>query len=271
MNRKNHAPSAGMIDSGNRLEFMRFLADLSTRLIALPSNQIDDTIQSALVQCLEYFKIERLSLLKLLPDRISFMATYGADVSGTHPHAGATMSVSLFPWISKKLINGEIVSFVRPEELPAEADVDRQSLELSFQIRSGTFIPIAALRSSEYSFAITAGNYGRNCRNEHIPQLRLPGELFVNALERIKAELALRESEERLSLAASAAGRTRLRPVAQSGFPGEPGRPHCRAEKEKEEGYAAHRPVLLGPPAESAGIEPDRTGRGDRQSEIGRS
>lgn len=195
-----------MIDSGNRLEFMRFLADLSTRLVALPPNQVDDTIQSALVQCLEYFKIDRLSLLKLLPDRMSFMVTYVADVSGTYPYAGATMSVSLVPWISKKLINGEIVSFVRPEELPTEADVDRQSLELSFQIRSGTFIPIATLRSSEYSFGITSGNYDRNCRNEHIPQLRLLGELFVNALERIKAELALRESEERLSLAASAAG-----------------------------------------------------------------
>lgn len=206
MNRKNHVPSAGMIDSGNRLEFMRFLADLSTRLVALPPNQVDDTIQSALVQCLEYFKIDRLSLLKLLPDRMSFMVTYVADVSGTYPYAGATMSVSLVPWISKKLINGEIVSFVRPEELPTEADVDRQSLELSFQIRSGTFVPIATLRSSEYSFGITSGNYDRNCRNEHIPQLRLLGELFVNALERIKAELALRESEERLSLAASAAG-----------------------------------------------------------------
>ncbi len=195
-----------MIESGNRLQFMRFLADLSTRLVALPPNQVDDAIQQALVQCLEYFKIDRLSLLKLLPDRMSFMVVCVADISGTDPYAGATMTTSLVPWVSKKLINGEIVSFAKPEELPTEADVDRQSFELSFQIRSGTFVPIATLRSSEYSLGITSGNYNRNCRDEHIPQLRLLGELFVNALERIKAELALRESEERLSLAASAAG-----------------------------------------------------------------
>lgn len=195
-----------MIESGNRLQFMRFLADLSTRLVALPPNQVDDAIQQALVQCLEYFKIDRLSLLKLLPDRMSFMVVCVTDVSGTYPYAGATMTTSLVPWVSKKLINGEIVSFAKPEELPTEADVDRQSFELSFQIRSGTFVPIATLRSSEYSLGITSGNYNRNCRDEHIPQLRLLGELFVNALERIKAELALRESEERLSLAASAAG-----------------------------------------------------------------
>jgi len=102
-----------MIESGNRLEFMRFLADLSTRLVALPANQVDDAIQQALVQCLEYFKIDRLSLLKLLPDRMSFMVVCVADISGTDPYAGATMTTSLVPWVSKKLINGEIVSFAR--------------------------------------------------------------------------------------------------------------------------------------------------------------
>ena len=40
---------------------------------------------------------------------------------------------------------------------------------------------------------------------EFIPRLRLLGEIFVNALERRKAEQALRESEERLSLAVSSA------------------------------------------------------------------
>jgi PAS domain S-box-containing protein len=106
--------------------------------------------------------------------------------------------------MSKKLIEREVISFARPEDLPAEADVDKQLLEI-FQVRSGTYIPIAALRSSEYSIGISSGVDARNCPEVLIPRFRLLGELIVNALERSKVELALRESEERLSLAASAA------------------------------------------------------------------
>jgi formate hydrogenlyase transcriptional activator len=206
VSRKRREQSTQQIKSKKHLEFERFLADLSTRLVALPPNQVDDAIQHALEQCVDYFKIDRLALLKLLPDRMSFTVISNADASGISPYPlGTIMSVSIAPWVSKKLINGELVSFARPEELPPEADVDRQSFEM-FQIRSGTYFPIAAFRSSEYSFGITSRNYDRNCCEDLIPRLRLLGELFVNALERSKAELVLRESEERLSLAASAAG-----------------------------------------------------------------
>ncbi len=187
-------------------KFEKFLADLSARLISLPPEQVNAAIQSALEQCLDFFAIDLLALLKLLPDRKSFVVTCVASVSGTSPIlAGATTPISIVPWLTKKLINGETVSFARPEELPPEAGVDKQSFEM-LHVRSGTYFPIAALKSSEYSLGISSELYGRNCPEQHISRLHLLGELFVNALERSKAELALRESEERLSLAASAAG-----------------------------------------------------------------
>lgn len=195
-----------MVKSKKHPKFELFLADLSTMLVALPPEQVDGAIQNALERCLEYFTIDRLTLLRLLPDRLRFMVVSVADASSLFPYtSGTIMSVAIFPWSAKKLIDGEMSSFRRPEELPPEADVDKQSFEM-FQIRSGTHFPITALRSAEYSFGITSGDYDRNCPEEHIPRLRLLGELFVNSIERSKAELALRESEERLSLAASAAG-----------------------------------------------------------------
>ena len=50
-----------------------------------------------------------------------------------------------------------------------------------------------ALRSSEYSLSVFSASNDRNCPEEYIPRLRLLGELFVNAVERSRAELALRE------------------------------------------------------------------------------
>jgi len=189
-----------------RLEFEKFLADLSTRLVALPPDRVDDEIRNALKRVLEFFQIDRLSLLQLLLDKTSWKAVYNADASGVSPYyVGTTLPVSLFPWVSKKLgEQREVFSFSRLEELPAEAGTDKQTFE-KFGARSGLYIPIAALRSSEYSIGISSGINDQTFPEEYIPRLHLLGELFVNAVERSRAELALRESEERLSLAASAA------------------------------------------------------------------
>lgn len=179
--------------NGKDESFESFLTSLSARFVALAPEQVDGEIQKALEECLRFFGIDRLALLRLLPDRATWIITHNADVSGISPYpTGTSLSVSIVPWMARKMMDLEVVSFERPEDLPSEADLDKESIEI-FQVRSGTYIPIAALRSSEYSFGINSGDYDRNCPEEHIPRLRLLGELIVNALERSKAEIELRE------------------------------------------------------------------------------
>lgn len=205
MNRKNPEHSVVRLAPENRLEFEKFLIDLSTRLVALPPDRVDDEIRNALKKVLEFFQIDRCNLFRLLPGKTLFQVTHNADVNGISPYPVDTpIPVSLFPWISKKLQENEVFSFARLEELPEEAAADKPALE-KFGNRSGLYIPIAALRSTEYSLGISSASNDRNCPEEHIPRLRLLGELFVNALERGSGEQALRESEERLTLGASAA------------------------------------------------------------------
>jgi len=176
------------------LEFEKFLADISARLVALPPERVDDEIRSALKEVLEFFQIDRCNLFRLLPGKTLFQITHNADVNGISPYPIETpLPVSLFPWASKKLAEKrEVFSFARLEELPAEAETDKPAFE-KFGIRSGLYIPIAALRSTEYSLGTSSASNDRNCPEEYIPRLRLLGELFVNAVERSKAEMALRE------------------------------------------------------------------------------
>jgi transcriptional regulator with GAF, ATPase, and Fis domain len=180
--------------SDRRLEFEKFLADVSASLVALPPERVDDEIRNALKEVLEFFQIDRFVLLQLLPGRTSYQAVYSVAASGTSSRPSRTpLPVSLFPWTYKKLAEQrEIFSFARLEELPAEAAIDKQTLE-KFGVRAGLYIPIAAVRSSEYSISISSASSDRTCSEEYIPRLRLLGELFVNALERSKAELAQRE------------------------------------------------------------------------------
>ncbi len=206
MNDKDQVGSAECAVPERRLEFETFLADLSARLVALPPDRVDDEIRRALKEIVEFFQVDRFSLLRLLPGKALFQVTHAFDAHGISPYPIETLlPTSLFPWMTKQLAEQrEVFSFGGLNDLPAEAVIDRLSFE-NFDIQSGLYIPVVTLRSSEYSIGISSACRDRTCPEEYVPRLRLVGELFVNAVERSQAELALRKSEERLSLAASAA------------------------------------------------------------------
>jgi formate hydrogenlyase transcriptional activator len=194
VNSENKAHLTERSASEKRLEFENFLADLSGRLVALPPERVDDEIRSALKGVLEFFQIDRCALFRLMPGKTHCQITHNATADGISPFPiGTPLPISLFPWMVKKLAEQrEVVSFARLEELPEEAVTDKQTWE-KFGVGSGLFIPIAVLRSSEYSFGTSSAKEDRNCPEEYIPRLRLLGELFVNAVERSRGELALRE------------------------------------------------------------------------------
>ena len=193
--------AAGSTDARfeNQLEFDQLLADFSARFVSLPSEEVDDEIRKAFIETLKFFRIDRLTLLQLLPDKCRWQAVYFADAKGISPYPiRPPLAVSLVPWFFEKLAGRrEVVSFATPGELPAQAADDKRTLG-KMGIRSGLYIPIAALRSSEYTIGVSSTETGRTCSHESIPRLRLLGELFVNALERSKMENELRERLEEI-------------------------------------------------------------------------
>jgi formate hydrogenlyase transcriptional activator len=138
VNTKDQVHSSEGVQSQKRLEFEKFLADLSARFVALPPDRVDDEIRNALEKVLEFFQIDRCNLFQLLPGKTLFQVTHNADVDGISPYPiGTPLPVSLFPWTTKKLAEQrEVISFARLEELPAEAATDKQAFE-KFGIRSG--------------------------------------------------------------------------------------------------------------------------------------
>jgi hypothetical protein len=99
VNRKNQVQSDERAVSEKRLEFEKFLADLSATLVALPPNRVDDEIRNSLKKVLEFFQIDRWSLLQLLPGKMSWQIVHIADANGISPYpTGTALPVSLVPW-----------------------------------------------------------------------------------------------------------------------------------------------------------------------------
>ena len=189
-----------------RLLFEQIISDLSAKFIRLPYERLDDEIEIALKTILEFFQVDRCALLRVLPDKKSWKITHLAHSEHAPPiPKGTELPQSIHPWAYEKLaIKGEVVSFVRVEDMPDEAHVDKQTW-IDWGIRSNLVIPILKSESLVHIIAINAVKREYDWPEEFIPRLQLLGEIFVSALERRTAEQVLRQSGARLSLAVNSA------------------------------------------------------------------
>jgi transcriptional regulator with GAF, ATPase, and Fis domain len=185
----------------DRLRFERLLSDLSARFVSIPPERVDSEIEYGLRQILEFFQVDRVGLLRSLPDKPAHRITHGVYGKDIPPvPVGVDLPRSIYPWVSERLAERhEVVSFSRLDDLPPEANVDKRTYA-EWGIRSALDIPIITGGSVVHVIAINSVKRERFWPEELFPRLQLLGEIFVNALERKQARLELekrlREIEE---------------------------------------------------------------------------
>ena len=185
----------------DRLRFERLLSDLSARFVSIPPERVDSEIEYGLRQILEFFQVDRVGLLRSLPDKPAHRITHGVYGEDIPPvPVGVELPRSIYPWVSERLAERhEVVSFSRLDDLPPEAHVDKRTYA-EWGIRSTLDIPIITGGSVVHVIAINSVKSERVWPEELFPRLQLLGEIFVNALERKQARLELekrlREIEE---------------------------------------------------------------------------
>jgi formate hydrogenlyase transcriptional activator len=185
----------------NRLRFERLLSDLSARFVKIAPDRVDSEIDYGLRQILEFLRVDRVGLIRSLPDGSGHQITHGV-YSENVPSVpiGVKLLRSIYPWVYERLAEKhEVVAFSRLDDLPPEAKVDKQTYA-EWGVRSALDIPIIAGGSDVYVIAINSVKRERAWPEELFPRLQLLGEIFVNALERkqirLELEKRLREIEE---------------------------------------------------------------------------
>jgi two-component system, NarL family, sensor kinase len=179
-----------------RLRFEKLLSDLSARFVNIPPDRVDSEIEDGLRQILELFQVDRCALLRLLLDKTLWQITHIASSDDVPPvPVGVELPSSLYSWAYEKLTEKhDVVSVSRLDDLPAEANVDRQTC-IEWGIKSYYNIPILIGDSFGHVIHLNSVKHERVWPEELFPRLRLLGEVFVNALKRKEAEEAYRESE----------------------------------------------------------------------------
>jgi formate hydrogenlyase transcriptional activator len=188
------------------LRFETLLTEISASFINLPAGQIDGGIEEAQRRVCECLGLDLSSLWQWSVETPPFLTLTHLYRPLGGPQPPERMDAQeFFPWCRQQLTAGKVIAISSMDELPSEAARDQETWR-HYGIKASLTIPLSA------GGGPPVGALSFNTmREEHtwpealVKRLQLVAQIFVNALGRSRTDQALRESEERLNLAAASA------------------------------------------------------------------
>jgi formate hydrogenlyase transcriptional activator len=189
-----------------RLHFETLIADLSSKFINLPAEEVDREIEDAQRGVCECLGLDLAALWQwsVATPRYLTMTHLYRPLGGPPPRERMDAQ-EMFPWCLQQLLAGKVVSVSSMAALPPAAACD-QAVWQHYSVKSALVFPLSAGGGQ------IIGAWGFHTLREErtwsegiVKRLQLVAQVFTNALARKRSEEMLRESEARLSLAADSA------------------------------------------------------------------
>jgi PAS domain S-box-containing protein len=121
-----------------QLAFERFVADLSSQFINVPTGEVDDAIREALRRVSQMAGLDRSTFYIIGADDV--LSPVGWTAPGVLPQTVRVPATQLFPWTMERLLAAGTVSFPTLDVVPSE--VDRRSYQAA-GTRSAVVVPLS--------------------------------------------------------------------------------------------------------------------------------
>ena len=192
-------------DLRERLRFESMLAELSSRFVNLEPAEVDREIGDAQRRVCEWLGIDLSALWQWSPDDpTDLMLSHLYRPHGGPPVPEVMKAQDHFPWSLREVRAKRIVCLSSIEAAPKEAAVDYEGWR-HYGVKSILTFPLVAGGGPVFgALGFHPQREEWSWPEELIHRLQLVAQIFANALARKRADAALRDSEERLQLAASA-------------------------------------------------------------------
>ena len=175
-----------------RLKFEAMIADLAATFVNLRAEEVDDHIESALHQLVEFLGFDRATLFQAPNDSGFFEGTHCWAKPGYDKRV--EYCIADFPWVYNYLKqNKKPVMVVRPADLPDEAKKDREFIK-DQNIRSMALIPLLAGTDFVGFAAFGSFQVERSFPVDIVNRLLLVCTIFSSALRRRNDELKLKQA-----------------------------------------------------------------------------
>jgi transcriptional regulator with GAF, ATPase, and Fis domain len=172
--------------------FERLLTDISARFVnATPAN-VDAEITGALRSLVEFLGIDRGTLFQWPAEGPHLVSTHHWVVEGCEP-APPFVPQQVLPYLLRKVLEGNPVSWSSLAEFPPEAAVDRMFLE-QHGPKSNLSFPLVAGGPVLGALAFGTIRHERPWSDVLKDRLSVVAHIFANALARKRSDLALRRA-----------------------------------------------------------------------------
>ncbi len=181
-----------------RIRFENLITTISAHFIHLSSDRIDMGINYALHALGEFAEVDRSYIFLFSPDRAKVDNTHewcsrGVDAQIENLKA---INVSRYPWFMERIRALQTLHIPRVADLPPQASAEMAEFERE-GIKSLAIVPMVHRGTLRGYLGFDSVKREKNWSEENIQVLRMAGEIFVNALERKKADQALSEAKAR--------------------------------------------------------------------------
>jgi PAS domain S-box-containing protein len=181
-----------------QLEVEKSIASISRELLAAAGPAIDAAIRRALAMAAALGGADRCYLVSIEEGSATALRYFDWNAPGVDPHPARLP----FPkarqqtWAFERLVRGEALHLPRVAELPDAARDARESL-LAGGVRSYLAVPVKIGKRLVGLLGFHSIGREKSWTPHEITWLQVVAEIFTSALERMRSEVALRESEAR--------------------------------------------------------------------------
>lgn len=189
-----------------RLQFESMLSELSSGFVNLDPADVDHAIEDAQRRVCECLGLDQSDLWQLSPEEPEvFRMTHLHRPMGGPPVPEDFDAREAAPWTLSRVLAGDVIAILSVEDAPAEASRDSETWN-HFGIKSVFCFPLVTGGEEVFgALSFHAVEEKSSWSDETVKRLTLVSQIFANALKRKRTDAYLRESKERLQLAAESA------------------------------------------------------------------
>ncbi len=178
-----------------QLRFETLISDVLAGQLTLFADDVENQVQRALALIGADLGADRIVLAEGDPDRRTVNVTHAWARGDVH-EIPSSIEWRAFPWMARRLGEGNVVVVSPLHPLPPEASKDRETM-LAYSTRSMLAVPLVVEGRVVGALSCSTVTSEREWAEALIERLRLLAKVFASMLARRRAETAAREIEER--------------------------------------------------------------------------
>ena len=195
-----------------RLAFEELITSLSSQLVSLSPETVDDGVQEALRAIGEFARVDRAYVFRFTADGTAMNNTHEWCAAGIHSllEMMQDLPLDVFPWWTERLLRArETIHLPDIQLLPPEAAAEKETL-IEQGVKSVLALPMIYAGEVVGFLGFDSVHVTKVWPEADVALLRIAGEIVVSALERKRAEESRRALEMQLIQARSLENVARL-------------------------------------------------------------